>query len=297
MEFKPVLRFAVMSDVHFCKEHPERRTTLKKAVKEVYKYSENEEYKKLDALYVVGDFTDRGKREEMEWFYADCTELLKQETLFAVTMANHELHYMPDYNVALKDFKEIFDMPYDRHEKINGYHFISLSAIRDKGPWDDSFNDEKKAFLKEELEKARADTGNKPIFVFQHAGIPETIVGGGWEELCELCDELNSDKIGICWDFGHANTANLSQEKALGEIGNRLKITHVHDNSKNGDHHQLPLLGGDEWGCINWTETMSAVKSINYKGPLTLELIYPPKQMLEGFIKCCFDSLECLKNM
>ena len=121
--------------------------------------------------------------------------------------------------------------------------------------------------------------------------------GGGWEELCELCDELNSDKIGICWDFGHANTANLSQEKALVEIGNRLKITHVHDNSKNGDHHQLPLLGGDEWGCINWTETMSAVKSINYKGPLTLELIYPPKQMLEGFIKCCFDSLECLKNM
>ena len=69
MEFKPVLRFAVMSDVHFCKEHPERRTTLKKAVKEVYKYSENEEYKKLDALYVVGDFTDRGKREEMEWHY------------------------------------------------------------------------------------------------------------------------------------------------------------------------------------------------------------------------------------
>ena len=69
-------------------------------------------------------------------------------------------------------------MDYDRHEVIKGYHFISLSTIRDKGPWDDSFNDEKKAFLKAELEKARKDTGNKPIFVFRHPGIPETIVGG-----------------------------------------------------------------------------------------------------------------------
>lgn len=205
MDFKPVLRFAVMSDVHYCESCPERRDVLKKAIGLVYDYSETEDYKTLDALYVVGDFTDRGKREEMLWFYNDCMEVLRDETLFAVTMANHELHYMPDYNVALKDFREIFKMPYDRHEKINGYHFISLSAIRDKGPWDDSFNDEKKAFLKAELEKARDDTGNKPIFVFQHAGIPETIVGGvgGHTELYPIL----SDYPQVIDFSGHSHNA------------------------------------------------------------------------------------------
>ena len=178
MNFKPTVRFAVMSDCHYSEKHPEYRIRMKKTINFLYDYSHGETYNKLDALYVVGDFADLGKTHEMQWFYDDVKECLQEETLLAVTLANHELHYMPDYNVALKDFKEIFKMDYDRHEKINGYHFISLSSIRDKGPWDDSFNDEKKAFLKAELEKARQDTGNKPIFVFQHAGIPETLFGG-----------------------------------------------------------------------------------------------------------------------
>jgi len=178
MNFKPVLRFAVMSDVHYSESFPNHRRNFKRAMELVYSYADAEAYNSLDALYVVGDFTDRGKREEMQWFANDCRECIRNNTLLVITMANHELHYMPDFNVALKDFDEIFKMPRDRHEIICGYHFISLSAIRDKGPWSDSFNDEKKAFLKAELEKARADTGNKPIFVFQHAGIPETIVGG-----------------------------------------------------------------------------------------------------------------------
>lgn len=178
MDFKPVLRFAVMSDCHYSEKHPEYRKQFEKAMKTLYTYAEGEDYNSLDALYVVGDFADLGKTEEMQWFADDCKAFVKEGTLLVVTLANHELHYMPDYNKALSDFKKIFDMDYDRHEIINGYHFISLSTIRDKGPWDDSFNDEKKAFLKAELEKARNDTGNKPIFVFRHPGIPETIVGG-----------------------------------------------------------------------------------------------------------------------
>jgi len=178
MTFKPLLRFAVMSDCHYSEKHPEYRQKFERAMNLLYTYAENEEYKGLDALYVVGDFSDLGKTHEMKWFKEDCDKFVKKGTLLAVTMANHELHYMPDFSKALKDFKDIFKMDYDRHEVIGGYHFISLSTIRDKGPWDDSFNDEKKAFLKAELEKARQDTGNKPIFVFRHPGIPETIVGG-----------------------------------------------------------------------------------------------------------------------
>ena len=121
--------------------------------------------------------------------------------------------------------------------------------------------------------------------------------GGGWEELCELCDSIDSDKIGICWDFGHAHTAALDQGIAIRDVGSRLKMTHVHDNYKNGDHHQLPALGDLMWGCIDWEKPMHALKDIHYEGSLALELIYPPLPMCESFVKLAFDTLNYLKTL
>lgn len=113
--------------------------------------------------------------------------------------------------------------------------------------------------------------------------------GGGYEEIIELCDSIDSKKIGICWDFGHAHTAALCQKKALEKIGSRLKITHVHDNYKNGDHHVLPLTGDKMWGCIDWENVMPVMKDIGYNGPLTLELIFPPSGMRKSFMMQCYD--------
>ena len=121
--------------------------------------------------------------------------------------------------------------------------------------------------------------------------------GGGWEELCERCDSFRSDKIGICWDFGHAHTAALNQPVAIRDMGSRLKITHVHDNYRNGDHHQLPGLGRTEWGCIEWKPVMQALREVDYAGPLTLEIIFPQEPMLKSFIQCGFDSLNYLKSL
>ncbi|MBQ6998880.1 MAG: metallophosphoesterase [Clostridia bacterium] len=178
MEFTPIVRFAVMSDVHYQEKDSFQRERFKSAMEFVYNYSENEEYKNLDALYVVGDFTDLGKTEQFEMFAEDCKAYVKDSTKLVPIIGGHELQFVPDANVALQDFKRVFDMDYDRHEVINGYHFISLSTIKDKGPWSDSFDITKREFLKTELEKARKDGGNKPIFVFQHPGQVDTISGG-----------------------------------------------------------------------------------------------------------------------
>ena len=123
-----------------------------------------------------------------------------------------------------------------------------------------------------------------------------TLDGGEYEELCELCDELKCDKIGICWDFGHAHTAAVNQEAALRYIGDRLKITHVHDNYRNGDHHLLPLLGGDVeiWNSIDWIKLMPVLNEIEYNGPLTLETHYPLVSLLKSFVKM---SYECLSQL
>ncbi len=278
MNFKPVLRFAVMSDCHYSEKHPEYRNKFERAMELLYKYAAGEEYSSLDALYVVGDFADLGKYEEMKWFKEDCDKFVKEGTLLAVTMANHELHYMPDYNKALSDFKEIFKMDYDRHEVINGYHFISLSTIRDKGPWDDSFNDEKKAFLKSELEKARQDTGNKPIFVFRHPGIPETIVGGvgGNTEVYSILSaypqvidfsghshnpvndprEINQKNIttvgtgsmsNLCTSAGWADF-HITGDRALGREGAHLRVVEV-DAKGNVLIRGLDVISGNFLDC------------------------------------------------
>ena len=108
---------------------------------------------------------------------------------------------------------------------------------------------------------------------------------------------MNSDKIGICWDFGHAHTASLDQAAAIKDIGSKLKMTHVHDNYRNGDYHQMPMLGDTIWGCIDWKKPISALKEINYKGSLALELIYPPLPMCESFVKLGYAALEYIKGL
>lgn len=180
MGFQATMRFAVMSDLHYSDKHLYVRDRFRAAMQMIYKYCSQETYQKLDALYINGDFTDLGARIDMERLKEDCDRYVAPETKVVLTLANHELHYVEDYRVPMQDFQEIFQMPQDRHEVIGGYHFISLSGTIDAGPWHDSYDAKKRTFLKEALQAARRDGGNRPIFVFQHVGIPGTIPGGVW---------------------------------------------------------------------------------------------------------------------
>ena len=65
--FKPVLRFMACSDIHI-KDDPDcpERARFRKAIQCAYKIAEQSEtYKKLDALYVVGDFANSGTEVQM----------------------------------------------------------------------------------------------------------------------------------------------------------------------------------------------------------------------------------------
>ncbi len=174
--FTPVVRFGVMSDTHYSEEHAFVRERFKNAMEFLYAYSEKEEYKNLDALFVVGDFTDLSRTEQFRMFREDCDRYVRKGTKLVVTMANHDLHYTDNDQKPFMDFAEIMQMPYDQHNVLGGYHFISLSTNRGKdGIWHDNFCEAKKQYLREELKKAVADTGNKPIFVFQHPAILRTV--------------------------------------------------------------------------------------------------------------------------
>ena len=47
----------------------------------------------------------------------------------------------------------------------------------------------------------------------------------------------------------------------------------------------------------NATYIAKALKEIKYEGSLALEVIYPPFQMWESFIKLSYESLEYLKGL
>lgn len=88
------------------------------------------------------------------------------------------------------------------------------------------------------------------------------------EELCELVDSYNSDKIGVTWDFGHSKImGHADQSRELEYIGKRLKATHVQDNNGKKDSHLIPFIGGD----IKWEKIMPTLKKIGYEGDFVLE--------------------------
>lgn len=180
--FKPVLRFTVVSDVHYKDEDTVERARMKKAVENSYALSEKEEYSKLDALYVVGDFANSGTEAQMLAFKETLDETLKDGTKAVLSLASHEFSAGED--VALERFKRIFSQSPDSHEIINGYHFISVTCT--KGC---HFDDAKRAWVAAELKKAAADNPTRPIFFFQHPHIMGTVYGSanwGEDELTDI---------------------------------------------------------------------------------------------------------------
>ncbi len=171
-DFKPVLRFMVVSDVHLKDEPCIEDERLDKAFKIAYRLAEeSESYKKIDAFYAVGDFVTRGTRIQMEKFKKIMDENLKPETKPCLMMASHE--YMnAGVEEAHKLFDEIFEMPVDNHNVINGFHFISLTCSSGC-----DYNEEKIAYAARELKKARQADPKKPIFFFQHPHLTDTVSG------------------------------------------------------------------------------------------------------------------------
>lgn len=88
------------------------------------------------------------------------------------------------------------------------------------------------------------------------------------EELIALCDDYNCDTVGLCWDFGHGNTAIPDRHpEGIRMLGSRLKCVHVDDNLGIIDDHFIPFRGK-----IAWEEVMPVLTEINFPGVLDLEL-------------------------
>lgn len=184
---KPILRFAVTSDVHIreASNNFESRERLASFISTAYAYSDAQtDYKKLDGIFFIGDITNGGTKEQQTYFFNYVKEHTRPETVARAVIGNHEFYATGNYTAksfeeAPKRFLEYSGYEtMDVHLVIGGYHFLLMAMDNYNKNTNTYFGATTKlAWLKKELDIAVADDSAKPIFVFQHEPPKSTVVG------------------------------------------------------------------------------------------------------------------------
>ncbi len=89
------------------------------------------------------------------------------------------------------------------------------------------------------------------------------------DEFKEYIDYLKDEFFVACLDIGHAEMKGLetSAVKMIKTLGDRIEALHIHDNDCVYDNHQLPFTMK-----IDFNAVIKALKEINYRGDVTLEV-------------------------
>lgn len=178
--FVPVLRFVVSSDSHIDNFGDNGCLKLMKMIETGYASAEaDSSYGKLDAAVMVGDITNNGYKESFAAVDACVKHVLRDGTVFlGVAAKNHDGY---QGRVSRGYISYITGQPADFHNVINGYHFIGLSASADGIT---RYSLDQLIWLDRQLKQATKDDPSKPVFVFQHEHIKNTVYGSlpedGW---------------------------------------------------------------------------------------------------------------------
>ena len=179
--FTPVLRFFAASDSHVESMGDTQALRMQKALKMAYAIADSDkEYNKLDAALFAGDLTDNGRQDQFLGFTVAAKSVLREETeLLAVIAKSHDSSTL-DKGVH-SYFSGVVGEDTDIHKVINGYHFIGLSVSKTEG---EHYSEYQREWLDEQLAAATAEDPTKPVFVFQHEHISNTVYGSsdfeGW---------------------------------------------------------------------------------------------------------------------
>lgn len=112
------------------------------------------------------------------------------------------------------------------------------------------------------------------------------------ERIDRINEKYQAQILGFCFDTGHANLAGIDFEDFISNLGQRLKVLHIHDNNKTGDFHQIPftsVAGGEKEKTVDWDGVISGLKGISFDGVLNFEtapaLNVFPEKMKENTLK------------
>ena len=88
-----------------------------------------------------------------------------------------------------------------------------------------------------------------------------------WELMEELLARYPAERLGICYDSGHANSLGNKRMDSLDRNKGRLLALHLDDNDGTGDQHQPPF-----YGTVDWNRLARIIAQSSYKRPLCFEL-------------------------
>jgi sugar phosphate isomerase/epimerase len=96
--------------------------------------------------------------------------------------------------------------------------------------------------------------------------------GSKIETLADEVRSFQSSNLGICLDIGHANMRHdrYAADQIIDTKG-YIHYIHASDNDGRADQHLLPMTGKASWESI-----FDALKEIDYKGTLCLEVFESP---------------------
>ena len=169
---KGLPRFFVISDTHFENNTGEGATVkVPKTLKNLFGKKP-----KPDAIFIVGDLTQRGKVEQYKQLlsvFNDKSNVPEGVEVFYIMGHNHD----KSENNDQKNFLDIVKEPLHQYVEIRGYPFVYIS---EGGSRETPYNAEARRFLAEKMAEAAAQYPGKPIFVFMHIP-PRNTCYGSWQ--------------------------------------------------------------------------------------------------------------------
>jgi 3',5'-cyclic AMP phosphodiesterase CpdA len=190
-ENEPALQLAVISDTHIDTQMANVNQKFKDALKDLKKIAP-----KYDAIAVNGDMTNFGLVGEYELFNSILKANKIQNADQFIVMGNHEWlekRIIPDTTVTDTQLKNRFmdemnvsGLYYDKW--IAGYHFITIAGEKSESTMKATYGSSElaSAYISDDefkwLEKTLSINAksDKPIFVFFHQPITNTVYGSEW---------------------------------------------------------------------------------------------------------------------
>lgn len=220
------LRVAVISDLQL----PDTRDNTTHQYESFEKTLTMLKEKGMDALIIGGDFTNVGSKNAWGTFKEIYDKVMadSEQPIPLYILGNHDYwldyfavsHEIPTPAKMMKRFTEYTgELPYS-HKVINGYHFVCWSSS--DGSHDKSYTNEK--WIRGELDKAVAESPEKPIFVITHINPLETVYGSdGWGNAVAF-DEIDYDNHLVYYD---ENGDKIRFDNDDYEKGTPKKLTEV----------------------------------------------------------------------
>lgn len=179
-DFIPVMRFVAVSDTHIEKLGDTGNRRLSSLIKTAYAISDSDaDYKNLDAVVVSGDLTDNGRLRSYYAFDAILDNEIRQGTeRLAVIAKSHDSYQF--FSKSPQVFREFTGQEADFHKVIGGFHFIGVS----RSETSKQYTRQQVQWLDENIAAAVEESPEKPVFVFQHEHVKDTVYGSsktdGW---------------------------------------------------------------------------------------------------------------------